>query len=39
MRTATQILSAVQTAIAKHGATRVTTVGHSLGMFKLEFNL
>lgn len=30
-RTATQILSAVQTAIAQHSATRVTIVGHSLG--------
>ena len=37
-RTASQILSAVQTAIAQHDATQVTTVGHSLGVFKLEFN-
>lgn len=30
-RTATLILSAVQTAISRFGATHVTTVGHSLG--------
>jgi len=30
-KTASQVLSAVQTAIAQHGATRVTIVGHSLG--------
>ncbi|GJE91306.1 lipase family protein [Phanerochaete sordida] len=30
-KTATQILSAVQTGISKFGATKVTTVGHSLG--------
>ncbi|KAF9443746.1 lipase class 3 family protein [Macrolepiota fuliginosa MF-IS2] len=30
-KTATQILSAVQTAIAQHSATHVTIVGHSLG--------
>ncbi|KAF5352567.1 hypothetical protein D9756_006170 [Leucocoprinus leucothites] len=30
-KTATQVLSAVQTAISQHGATKVTLVGHSLG--------
>lgn len=30
-RTATQILSAVQTAMAAHGSSHVTIVGHSLG--------
>ncbi|KAF9443747.1 lipase class 3 family protein [Macrolepiota fuliginosa MF-IS2] len=30
-KTATQILSAVQTAISQHGANHVTIVGHSLG--------
>jgi hypothetical protein len=35
-RTAKQVLSAVQTTIAAHGATRVTTVGHSLGAFIFE---
>ncbi|KAF8797570.1 lipase class 3 family protein [Phlegmacium glaucopus] len=30
-KTATEILSAVKTAIAAHGATKVTIVGHSLG--------
>ncbi len=30
-RTAPAVLSAVQTAIAQHAATRVTIVGHSLG--------
>jgi len=30
-KTATDILSAVRTTIAKHRATKVTTVGHSLG--------
>ena len=32
-RTATVILSAVQTTISKHDATKVTIVGHSLGEF------
>lgn len=31
LRTATQILSAVQTGISKYKATKVTMVGHSLG--------
>ncbi|KXN85765.1 Lipase [Leucoagaricus sp. SymC.cos] len=30
-KTATQVLSAVQTAISQHGASKVTIVGHSLG--------
>lgn len=38
-RTATQILSAVQTTIAVHGATQVTLVGHSLGTFSSKLNL
>ena len=35
-RTAKEILSIVQAAIVKYGATKVTTVGHSLGAFILE---
>ena len=35
-RTAKEILSIVQAAIVKYGATEVTTVGHSLGAFILE---
>ena len=37
-RTAKQVLSAVQTAIVKYGATQVTIVGHSLGAFISELN-
>ena len=32
-RTATDVLSAVQSAITAHSATRVTILGHSLGTF------
>jgi hypothetical protein len=39
IRTATDILSAVQTTIAKHGATQVTIVGHSLGVFILGIEI
>ena len=34
-RTATEILTAVQNALSAHGASHVTTVGHSLGNYKI----